>query len=332
MSRTDVTTFASAVYGALEAGESALVAVARGWSALEKSYGATSLYACRPVLNAEEIRAHYLAAGVPEEALVPADDMHVTIVYSTRSFFTSDDPCCYWYPSYGPVVRGGNRFSRKLMGHETDGPGALVLVLDSVDLVSEWNYFRQLGASWDYESYVPHVTVAYDYDGDESVPPFAGDVVLGPMEFSALSEKSEALDKFFHLRADGSRAILDAQIVKADDEQRVVWGWVSVATEKGEKVYDSHGDHIPMEELEKASVDFMLKHRVGKVMHVGGKTSDVIGCVPLSSDLAKALGIDADREGLIMGFRVNDDDVWDSVKKGELPAFSIGGRGIRVKD
>ena len=112
-----------------------------------------------------------------------------------------------------------------------------------------------------------------------------------------------------------------------DDEQRVVWGWASVATEDGNPVFDVHGDHIPMSELTRASVDFMENVRVGKSLHQGEQTSSVIGCLPLSQELAKALGIETNREGLIMGFRVHDDATWSLIKSGELPALSIGGRG-----
>lgn len=325
----DVKKFATAVYDALTKGETPLVSVALGWAALEKSSGAVPAYGCRMVLNAEEIRAHYVAAGVPEEALVPADEMHVTIIYSSRAFYVEDDWCCCGYPTWTTVIRGGNRFTR-LLGREDGDEKALVLTLDSTELVSEWNYFRSMGAGWDFDSFVPHVSVSYDYAGTADVPPFAGDVVLGPLLVMPLLDE-DALEKKFPLRDDAESAILKSvQILRTDEEQRVVWGWVSVATEKGEKVFDSHGDHIPMAELEKASVDFMLTSRVGKAMHVGEKVSDVIGCLPLSSELAKALGIECEREGLIMGFRVNDDRVWEAVKKGELGAFSIGGTGILV--
>lgn len=116
-------------------------------------------------------------------------------------------------------------------------------------------------------------------------------------------------------------------IIKADDEQRIVWGWASVATENGEPVFDVHGDHIPMEELTKASVDFMRNYRVGKTEHVGKQTSEVIALLPLSKSLADALGIQTNREGLIVGFKVHDEATWSGIKSGDLPAFSIGGRG-----
>ena len=116
-------------------------------------------------------------------------------------------------------------------------------------------------------------------------------------------------------------------IIKADDEQRIVWGWASVATENGEPVFDVHGDHIPMEELTKASVDFMRNYRVGKTEHFGKQTSEVIAMLPLSKSLAEALGIQTNREGLVVGFKVHDDETWNGIKSGDLPAFSIGGRG-----
>lgn len=116
-------------------------------------------------------------------------------------------------------------------------------------------------------------------------------------------------------------------IIKADDEQRIVWGWASVATENGEPVFDIHGDHIPMEELTKASVDFMRNYRVGKTEHFGKQTSEVIAMLPLSKSLAEALGIQTNREGLVVGFKVYDEDTWNGIKSGDLPAFSIGGRG-----
>jgi hypothetical protein len=116
-------------------------------------------------------------------------------------------------------------------------------------------------------------------------------------------------------------------IIKADDEQRIVWGWASVATENGEPVFDVHGDHIPMEELTKASVDFMRNYRVGKTEHFGKQTSEVIAMLPLSKSLAEALGIQTNREGLVVGFKVYDEDTWNGIKSGDLPAFSIGGRG-----
>lgn len=122
---------------------------------------------------------------------------------------------------------------------------------------------------------------------------------------------------------------VEGQILKVDDEQRIIYGWASVATEKGKPVVDLQGDVIHMSTLEKACNEFMEHVRVGKTMHVGDQTGVVIHSMPVSNDIAKALGIQSDREGWIVGYKVYDDAVWNMVKSGELRAFSIGGRAIK---
>ena len=118
---------------------------------------------------------------------------------------------------------------------------------------------------------------------------------------------------------------VEGKILKVDEEQRIIYGWASVATEKGEDVVDLQGDVIKMDTLEKATNEFMEHVRVGKTMHIGEQTGMIIHSLPLSTDIAKALGIQADREGWIVGYKVYDDSVWQMVKSGELRAFSIGG-------
>lgn len=303
-----------------------------------------SLYGFRPLLNASDLIEWAKSVGF-ETTLLP-DDMHVTVVYSRTPLPVPQGLA----PAVDTiVVRGGNRKMMSL----GDGSAA-TLVIDSVDLISEWNYYRSIGASWDYPSYMPHVTISYK-GGPVDIEPYTGDLVFGPIEFRALNDKSSSdyleksddgaeidnEDEKQGLLEDVIHAILqfvmdnyanissDLDVIKMDDEQMLVWGWASVATENGEDVYDSHGDHIPMSELTKASIDFMENVRVGKTMHSGEKTSTVIGCLPLSAELAKALGIESKREGLIMGFKVHDRKTWDLIKSGELPALSIGGRGMR---
>ena len=360
---------------------------------IEKSAGdSTPLYGYRPLLNAQEL-VDWAKSNGYETTLTP-EDMHVTVVYSKTPLPMPNNDGATW--GLGTVVvRGGNRRMMSL----GDG-SASVLVLDSVDLISEWNHYRSMGASWDYPSYMPHVTISYS-GGPTDMAPFTGDLVFGPIEFEPIRPKASdsyvekrqynddvftdrlgamgrsaeiGLDGYVHqvtidgqsmfrpgvdedsyiravygenitssekqgLLGDAIRAILQVvmdnetqysssvKIIKMDDEQRVVWGWASVATEDGKAVFDVHGDHIPMSELTKASIDFMENVRVGKSLHQGEQTSSVIGCLPLSQELAKALGIETTREGLIMGFRVHDDATWGLIKSGELPALSIGGRG-----
>ena len=122
---------------------------------------------------------------------------------------------------------------------------------------------------------------------------------------------------------------IEGQILKADDEQRLVYGWASVVTEKGEPVVDRQGDVIEPETLVKAVNSFMENIRVGKEMHKGDQIGAVIHSMPITKEIGESLGIQSDREGWVVAFKVYDDDVWARVKSGELAAFSIGGRAIK---
>ena len=122
---------------------------------------------------------------------------------------------------------------------------------------------------------------------------------------------------------------VEGQILKADDEQRLVYGWASVVTEKGEPVVDRQGDVIEPDTLVKAVNGFMEHIRVGKQMHTGDQIGAVIHSMPITKEIGESLGIQSDREGWIVAFKVYDDNVWAKVKSGELAAFSIGGRAIK---
>jgi len=122
---------------------------------------------------------------------------------------------------------------------------------------------------------------------------------------------------------------VEGQILKADEEQRMVYGWASVVTEKGEPVVDRQGDVIEPETLVKAVNGFMEHVRVGKEMHKGDQIGAVIHSMPVTEEIGESLGIQSDREGWIVAFKVYNDDVWAKVKSGELAAFSIGGRAIK---
>lgn len=124
---------------------------------------------------------------------------------------------------------------------------------------------------------------------------------------------------------------IEGQILKADDEQRVVYGWASVISENGERVVDRQGDVIEADTLVKAVNDFMEHVRVGKTMHTGEPTGMVIHSLPITKEIGESLGIQSNREGWVVAYKVYDDEVWKMVKSGELAAFSIGGRAIKEK-
>ena len=126
-----------------------------------------------------------------------------------------------------------------------------------------------------------------------------------------------------------SSSQMKSDIVKFDEEQRVVWGWASVISKGGEPIYDTQGDSIEPDVLVKAANEFMMDVRVAKAMHDGDQVGEVIHSLPLTKEIGDALGIQSDQEGWIIAMKVHDDDIWSRVKSGELKAFSIGGKAIR---
>ncbi len=130
-------------------------------------------------------------------------------------------------------------------------------------------------------------------------------------------------------KSDKEQTNLEGQILKTDDEQRLVYGWASVITEDGKPLVDRQGDVIEADTMVKAVNKFMEHIRVGKMMHKGDQVGQVVHSMPLTNEIGEALGISSSREGWIVALKVFDDEVWSLVKSGQLTAFSIGGKAKR---
>lgn len=120
-----------------------------------------------------------------------------------------------------------------------------------------------------------------------------------------------------------------SDVIKLDEEERMVYGWASVITENGEPVIDRQGDVIKAPALTKAVTKFMEEVRVGKAMHEGEQIGQVIHSWPVTDEISKSVGIESNREGWLVAFKVHDENIWKKVKSGELSAFSIGGKGVK---
>lgn len=118
-------------------------------------------------------------------------------------------------------------------------------------------------------------------------------------------------------------------IAKIDEDQRIVWGWASMANLNGQPVIDSQQDIIAVEDLQFAAHDFMRESRVGGQMHKVFGIGTVVDSIVLTKGLQDALGIDLGHESWLIGLHVTDDAAWARVKSGELREFSIGGTAVR---
>ncbi len=120
-----------------------------------------------------------------------------------------------------------------------------------------------------------------------------------------------------------------AEISKVDDEKHCVYGWASVIEDNGQTVTDRQGDEIDVDELVKAAHEFMSNTRVAGEMHKKLGVGEVVESMVFTPELQKSMGINLGKVGWFVGMQINDQAVWDRVKKGELGYFSIGGRGVR---
>ena len=116
---------------------------------------------------------------------------------------------------------------------------------------------------------------------------------------------------------------------KADAAGRYVRGWASVASVNGATVTDYQGDRVSIDELRRAAHQFVTDARVAKAMHAGAQVGEVVESVIVDDAFAKSLGASETKRGWWIGMRINDADVAERVRKGDLRAFSIGGRGRR---
>ena len=111
------------------------------------------------------------------------------------------------------------------------------------------------------------------------------------------------------------------KIAKSDDDKMLAFGWANVSiTADGELI-------------ESAAYKFAELYREGGEMHERGGAAVLIESVVFTEEKMKAMGIP---EGTLpvgwwIGFKVLDEDVWEKVKSGEYPMFSIEGEAERVE-
>ena len=127
---------------------------------------------------------------------------------------------------------------------------------------------------------------------------------------------------------------------KFDDDKRVAFGWASVVEKDGMPVVDRQGDYMSVDDVETAAYQYVLKSRKGGDMHARitselGEDSpkhvaDLIESVVFTDEKIAKMGLpDNFPRGWWIGMKVNDEDTWQEVKKGNRTGFSIHGKGKR---
>ena len=124
------------------------------------------VYVSRRLINTDDLISWAKAQGFAET--VNPDDLHVTLAFSR-------DPV-----DMSTIIADTQKISISTDGRTVEplgDKGAVVLKFKSSMLQSRWKALRNLGCSWDYESYQPHVTITYKETAGldlSKVTPFEG--------------------------------------------------------------------------------------------------------------------------------------------------------------
>jgi len=152
-------------------------------------------------------------------------------------------------------------------------------------------------------------------------------------------EESEGMRKFSDLieSAEGRRGnVLKSRfkIMKSDDEKMLAFGWASVSMRvDGELIEDWQKDIVEPEELENAAYNYVLLYREGGEMHERGGAAILIESVVFTEEKMQAMDIPTGTipVGWWIGFKVLDEGVWEKVKNGTYPMFSVEGTAERIE-
>lgn len=129
-------------------------------------------------------------------------------------------------------------------------------------------------------------------------------------------------------------AVNKGEVVKADDDQQLVFGWASISTtQEGELVVDSQGDMIEPHELEQAVYRFMHEYadKGAGELHTGEPLGHIVESVVVTPEKSVAMGLPGTHTGWWIGQKIDDPDAFQKVKSGEYRMFSIQGRAVREK-
>lgn len=121
-------------------------------------------------------------------------------------------------------------------------------------------------------------------------------------------------------------------IAKAEDAQRRVFGWGSVAvTKEGEALVDLQGDVIDIADLEEAMYAYVQESRVLNFDHAGATRGTLIESIVFTPEKIAALGVPPGTLplGAWVGFEIATDDDYALVKAQGLVMFSIEGTARR---
>ena len=139
-------------------------AFASAWAAVKRSYEkdesgewveidkqSDGTYVSMRVKNSEEFSEWFKSQGID---VVPTEELHTTIAFSRKPFTI--------VPSANEItVTPSQLKSIEPLGDD----GAIVLKMECEELQNRFNDCMEAGATYDYDDYIPHITITYNVEG-----------------------------------------------------------------------------------------------------------------------------------------------------------------------
>ena len=182
-----------------------------------------------------------------------------------------------------------------------------------------------------FDEYHPHMTLAYiEPDEEYDLESLEHTAKVKDIHIGFGAESSHE-NEYNIKKSDNSQRF---NIMKTDDDKRLIFGWASIAIKvDGEQVIDHQKDMIDPEDLEEAVYEYVLNFRDGGEEHIANlrKKARLVESCMFTKEKMEAMGIPEGivPEGWWIGFYVDDDEAWKKVKNGTYQMFSIEGQGIR---
>lgn len=187
-----------------------------------------------------------------------------------------------------------------------------------------------------------HISITERWESEETPvkvydsPDDAEDVEeeeITPEEFEAILDGYGKANRELEKRL--KKSAEEFEIMKSDDDQRLVFGWASITEdEDGKPLIDMQKDMIDEDDLEQAAYAYVLNFRDTGEEHLEGfrKKGKLVESCVFTNEKQKAMGLKPGTlpVGWWVGFYIEDENAWQKIKDGTYRMFSIEGKAQRV--
>jgi hypothetical protein len=105
-----------------------------------------------------------------------------------------------------------------------------------------------------------------------------------------------------------------------------------VCKRDGRDYFDLQDENITEDAMLHAAVDFMQNSRVAKEMHIGDEKGKILFAFPMTTDIAKAFGIETNTTGFMIAMKPDSAEMLEKFRDGTYKGFSVGGFRIQYED